>query len=156
MYAGRGRPPNCRGPTQDPRTQPPQSHHQAPTRRQAATDQPTPSSFVTQTSPQNTQLIDITATRRMERSIPPRGRQTNAVASSSRENSAPAPRASVNHSRSRLRQSTLSFRPTQRPTDAAEESSAAPSHADGWEPPPNVELTPAPQPTPQPSPSFYD
>ena len=110
---GRGRPPNHHFSTTDYRPAQTQSRAQDPPIQ-------TPIAFPSWSQPatQSSQPPTLTTARRAERSLPPRGRQVNAIASSSREDGEHRRRVSSNPLHGGLRQTTLPFRPSQRPTDA--------------------------------------
>ena len=120
-FSGRGRPPNHRPSTTNPR--------------------PGPTSSA-QTATQGSQLSAPPTARRTERSLPPRGRQVNAIASSSRGEGEHRHRVTSNPPSGGLRQTTLSFKPSQRPAGTADRSlgdaASPPSSLNSGDPPANA------------------
>ena len=106
MTSGRGRPPGRQTRTADPRPQMRQAHNDCQTSLDDArqTNRPIPSQTAQPTGEPS---------GRNDRSLPPRGRQVNAIASSSRTTLAHASRSVSTPSLGRMRQTTLPFQPTQ-------------------------------------------
>ena len=141
--AGRGRPQNRRPPTADPRPTQPRAQGQTHLPTSNATNTPVPFPTSQETA---TQASQPDTTRRTGRSLPPRGRQVNAVASSSRGDSGTAGRAPSHPAGGRMRQSTLPFRPSQRLTDATSGATGneLPTHSpEGWDLPARYLSSPA-------------